>query len=168
MQPGFGLGLPELHRLLQPEVIMRQIECTAASGNTTALKDAFQEFVAAHRAADLAVDGKNPVGSFRKTVENKIQPFGIDTGSSPNTRKFLPLTIEFFYQVRLDVRSREYVDHIQQCINGRSAAPGVGVGQIVIHLTKQMLQTQQCAHLLVQRMLIGDFVRRGGWHDAPG
>jgi hypothetical protein len=152
--PGLQVVETAFRRLLQPEMVARQVKSTGATGNAAALADRKKQFVVLQLLANRAVDGPQSVDEDIDFIQQAAEFPVVDIGILLPLFECRGQTLQFLDDFLFDIRAAEDVldfQHIHQCC---VTVPERFTGQIDPGLGVQVLQTQQSANSLVQRLLI--------------
>ena len=138
-------------RLIQPEVIRRNVEFAEASRDLRPVLDRDEPFVIAQVLAQLAGQRMQQVQRFADFIECGIKRLGGNVRVVPEGGEHLTLTLELLQQFGFEVRAGDFEDFEE---NGqrRVVIMDIRCTEIVRHAGEQILEPQQGTNAFGQRI----------------
>ena len=137
-----------------------QVEFADAAGDRGATLDAHQPVVLAQVVANLALHVEQRRRGLLDLVERAGEGRLGDVGVVAEGQQDLALPLEFLHEVELQVGAAGDIEYLEQRHQRDMMLQRAIGADEVPRLVEQVLQAQQCANALVQRIFVGD-------HAAP-
>ena len=141
---------------VQPVVVGGQVELARAAGDPGALLDRHQPFVLAQVLADLAGHREQRRRGLLDVAQHAGERFLGDVGIVAERQQHLLLALELLQQVRLEVGAARDLEDLEQREQRHVVVVRIGARDEMARALEQVLQPQQRADALVQRILVGD------------
>jgi hypothetical protein len=139
---------------VQPVMVGGQVEFADAAGNRGAALDAHQPVVLAQVVADLALHVEQRGGGLLDLVERAGKRRLGDVGIVAEGQQDLALALEFLHQVELEVGAAGDIEDLEQRHQRDVVLLRVVRSDEVAGLVEQVLQAQQSANALVERIFV--------------
>ena len=157
--PGRELADALFRGAVQPVVVGGQVELAGAARDPGALLDRHQPVVLAQVLADLAGHREQRRGGLLDVAQHAVERVLGDLRVVAEGQQHLLLPLEFLQQVRLQVRAARHLQDLEQREQRDVVVERIGARDEVARALEQVLQAQQRADALVERVFVGDHVR---------